>query len=370
MTQWHAKHMSASTAAGAPDPAQVSEAAVSNLGQPASSTIEGQAVAVSAIMPVLNEADHLAAAVNSVFSQDYQGEIELVLALGPSRDDTDAVAARLAVTDDRITLVRNPSGRTPSGLNAALSATSHDIVVRVDGHCELPADYIRIAVETLGRTGADNVGGIMAAQGQTPFESAVAVAMTSKLGVGAASFHVGGAEGETETVYLGVFRAQTLQKVGGYDEEFDRAQDWEMNHRIRMAGGKIWFNPAIQVAYRPRPNVKALAKQYFHYGQWRREVMRRYPDTVSLRYLAPPVAVSALAAGTIAGIAGSLTGSSSLKLGYLAPATYATAVAVGGWLTAKREPVAVKARVPLVLATMHCSWGVGFLTSRRRTLRD
>ena len=329
-----------------------------------------RAVAVSAIMPVLNEADHLAVAVGSVFSQDYPGEIELVLALGPSQDDTDVVAEKLAANDSRITLVRNPSGRTPAGLNAALGATSHDIVVRVDGHCELPPDYVRIAVDTLARTGADNVGGVMAAQGQTPFESAVAVAMTSKLGVGAAAFHVGGVEGETETVYLGVFRAQTLQQVGGYDEQFDRAQDWEMNHRIRMAGGKIWFNPAMQVAYRPRPNPKALAKQYFHYGQWRREVMRRYPDTVSLRYLAPPVAVTALAAGAAAGVAGSVTGSSILKLGYLIPATYAAAVSVGGWLTAKNESVAVKARVPLALATMHCSWGIGFLASRRRTLRD
>lgn len=338
-------------------------------GAPGADEVQTPVVPISAIMPVLNEEAHLAQAVASVFAQDYPGEIELVLALGPSTDNTDTVARDLAASDSRIKLVSNPTGKTPAGLNAAFGATSHEIVVRVDGHCELPSDYVRLAVETLERTGADNVGGIMAAEGQTPFECAVAVAMTSKLGVGSAAFHVGGTEGETDTVYLGVFRSQTLRKVGGYDEEFDRAQDWEMNHRIRQAGGQIWFNPAMRVAYRPRPNVRTLAKQYFNYGQWRREVMRRYPETVSLRYLAPPVAVSALAVGTVSGLVGSATDNGFLKLGYLAPVIYATAITVGGLLTTKNQPSSTRVRVPLVLATMHCSWGAGFLTSRRRTSR-
>ena len=150
--------------------------------------------------------------------------------------------------------------------------------------------------ETLIRTGADNVGGVAAAEGTTDFESAVALAMTSKLGVGGAPFHVGGQEGEAQTVYLGVFRAQTLQRVGGYDESFDRAQDWEMNHRIRSLGGKIWFNPQMQVSYRPRPDLKrwpASTSSTERGGVRSRGATR----DCSGRYLAPPVAVAAIGVG-------------------------------------------------------------------------
>lgn len=321
--------------------------------------------AVSVVMPVLNEERHLAEAVAAVLDQDFQGSIEVILALGPSTDRTDAVAAELAAADSRITSVANPSGRTPTALNAALAAAQADIIVRVDGHCELPRDYISTAVETLIRTGADNVGGVMAAQGTTDFENAVAVAMTSKLGVGGASFHVGGEEGEALTVYLGVFRAEALERVGGYDEDFDRAQDWEMNHRIRSSGGKIWFNPNMQVSYRPRPRLKELAKQYFQYGTWRREVMRRHRDTVQARYLAPPVAVAAMGLGTVAGLAASAgIAPRFLRIGWLAPVGYVAAITVGGLAISRGQEPAVRVRVPAVLATMHISWGVGFITSR------
>ena len=213
--------------------------------------------AVSVIMPVLNEERHLREAVGAVLDQDFPGLIEVILALGRSTDNTDSVAADLVAGDSRVRTVSNPSGRTPTALNAALQVATHSIIVRVDGHCELPATTSLAPWKPLIRTGADNVGGVMAAEGTTDFESAVALAMTSKLGVGGAPFHVGGQEGEAQTVYLGVFRAQTLQRVGGYDESFDRAQDWEMNHRIRSLGGKIWFNPQMQVSYRPRPEKSA-----------------------------------------------------------------------------------------------------------------
>jgi hypothetical protein len=189
--------------------------------------------AVSTVLPVLNEARHLSAAVASVLSQDYPGEIQVVLALGPSSDGTDAIAAGLARADSRVICVPNPTGRTPTALNLAIAASRGAVIARVDGHAELPADYLRVAVETLQRTGADNVGGLMWAEGTTPFEVAVARAMTSRFGVGNAAFHVGGGEGPADTVYLGVFRREALERVGGYDESFVRAQDWEMNYRLR-----------------------------------------------------------------------------------------------------------------------------------------
>jgi succinoglycan biosynthesis protein ExoA len=343
-------------------------------GVPAAATGPGVAAeAVSVVMPVRNEERHLEESVRSVLCQDYPGELEIVLAVGPSRDRTPQIARRMAAADPRITVVPNPTGHIASAINAAIKASRHPIVARVDGHAVLPPGYLRAAVRALRRTGADNVGGIMAAQGVTSFQQAVAWAMTSRLGVGAAKFHTGGGPGTVDTVYLGVYRRTAIERVGGYDESFLRAEDWELNHRIRLAGGVIWFMPELQVTYRPRASVRALAEQYFNYGRWRRVIAREHAGTINPRYLAPPAALLAMAAGMLAGLAG-LAGLAAgwgaawvaaVAAGFAVPAAYlggtlGAAATSARWL---RAPVA--ALVPLVLATMHLCWGVGFLTSPR-----
>ena len=324
---------------------------------------------VAVVMPVLNEENYLEAAVLAILSQDYSGRIQVVLALGPSNDRSEEVAARIVAGDARVSSVPNPTGRTPEGLNAALAATTQEIVVRVDAHSELSDGYIRLAVETLQLTGADNVGGIMGARGVTSFEKAVAAAMTSPLGVGSASFHTGGSEGPTETVYLGVFKRSALERVGGYDPAFTRAQDWEMNHRIRETGGTVWFNPDLFVTYRPRPSIRKLAKQYFEYGSWRHEVMRRHPETrtrkSALRYYAPPLAVLLIVLGKIIGTIGFVM-SNALVWGYVFPIGYVALTLVSSLTLVKRAGSGAL-WLPIVLATMQLSWGVGFLTSRPKS---
>jgi succinoglycan biosynthesis protein ExoA len=332
----------------------------------ASQPAEGGWPPVSVVMPVLDEERHLRTAVARVLAQDYPGELELVMALGPSRDRTDAIAADLVREHPgTVRSVPNPRGATPCALNAAVAAAKHDIVVRVDGHALFPPDYVRTAVTVLGSTGADNVGGVMAAEGVSVFEQAVARAMTSALGVGSARFHTGGEAGPADTVYLGVFRRAALERVGGYDESFLRAQDWEMNLRIRRTGGLVWFTPQLRVSYRPRPTVRALARQYFEYGRWRRVVMRRHEGSASVRYLAAPVTLVAVAAGTVVGGVGLATGRDALVAGLLAPAGYAALVAAGSVLTARGLPAAAAVRLPVVYATMHGAWAAGFLTSPR-----
>ena len=321
--------------------------------------------AVSAVLTVLNEEKHLRAAIASVLGQDYAGDIEVVIALGPSKDRTDQVAHDIAAADPRVQCVDNPSGRTPEGLNKALALTRHPIVARVDGHAELPPDYLRIAVEALERTGAVNVGGLMGAVGQTDFERAVARAMTSRFGVGNAPFHVGGEEGPADTVYLGVFRREALAAVGGYDEAFTRAQDWEMNYRLRRAGGLVWFTPALRVSYRPRGTVESLGRQYYNYGRWRGEVMRQHPDTVNLRYLAPPMALLAVSLGLVTGVVG-IFWWRWLLLGFAAPAGYVVGVLLATAVTSGGLPWRARAWLPVVYATMHGTWGAGFLSTVRR----
>ena len=320
--------------------------------------------AVSAILTVLNEEDHLRDAIGSILGQDYPGEIEVVIALGPSKDRTDAVAAEIVANDSRVHTVANPSGRTPEGLNTALALTKHPVIARVDGHAELPPDYLSVAVEAMQRTGAVNVGGLMWAEGRTSFERAVARAMTSRFGVGNAPFHVGGDEGSVDTVYLGVFRREALEAVGGYDDAFSRAQDWEMNYRLRRDGGLIWFTPRLKVSYRPRGSLRSLAEQYFNYGRWRAEVMRQYPDTVNLRYLAPPTALAAVALGTVLGLVGIAV--HPLLWGWLLPLGYLAGVAAGSVATARGLPLRAAVWLPVVYPTMHGSWGSGFLSSVKR----
>jgi hypothetical protein len=205
----------------------------------------------------------------------------------------------------------------------------------------------------------------MAAEGGSPFEEAVAWAMTSKAGVGGARFHTGGRAGPVDSVYLGVYRRAAIEQVGGYDEAYQRAEDWEMNHRIRLSGGLVWFQPKLRVTYRPRASVAALGLQYFHYGRWRRVVARQHAGTINLRYLAPPTAVLAIAVGTLAGLVGALFGPGWLIAGFIVPAAYLAGVLAVAALAARSAPARVAARIPLVLPTMHICWGVGFLTSPR-----
>ncbi|MFI5696009.1 glycosyltransferase family 2 protein [Kribbella sp. NPDC051586] len=320
---------------------------------------------VSVVMPVLNEERHLEEAVGRVLEQDYPGDLEVVLAIGPSKDRTQEIADKLAEKDHRISIVPNPTGKTPAALNVGIAHAKHDILVRVDGHGALTDGYVTRAVEVLEESGADNVGGVMAAEGRTPTEMAVACAYRSRLGLGASTFHQGGKAGPADTVYLGVFRRAALERVGGFDETMHRAQDWELNYRIRKTGGLIWFTPDLSVTYRPRSSLSAVAKQFFHTGQWRREVIRRHPETASRRYLAPPVAVILLAVGTILGIVGLATDVSWLDVGFIALLGYALLLIFGSAMEGRYLPWKALFWMPLVCATMHVSWGLGFLIGLR-----
>jgi succinoglycan biosynthesis protein ExoA len=311
---------------------------------------------VSIILTVLNEEAHLARAIQAALNSDYQGEIEIVLAVGPSIDKTWEIARDIAAQDSRVKVFENPSGKTPNGLNIALQNSRFEIIVRIDGHSEIGTEYIKEAVATIKRTNAVNVGGVMAAEGVTGFERAVAAAMTSAIGVGAAKFHTGGKEGETDTVYLGVFQRQAINAIGGYDESFIRAQDWEMNYRLRQNGGVIWFNPKLKVTYRPRSSVKKLAKQYFEYGRWRRFVARTHKRTINFRYLAPPINLIINALSLIMGAIIS-------PIFALPSLLYLSAILIAALLIGKSWPVRIW--LPIVLITMHFSWGFGFISSPR-----
>ncbi|PZE75328.1 glycosyltransferase family 2 protein [Curtobacterium sp. MCBD17_034] len=321
---------------------------------------------VSYVMPVLNEVTEVRAAVGSLLDQDYDGPIEIILALGPSIDGTNELVEEMSRADPRIRAVPNPVGSTPAGLNVAIRHSVHPVVVRVDAHSVLPPEYTRVAVRVLLESGADNVGGIMRAEGRTPFERAVALAYGSRVGLGGTPHHVGGQAGPAETAYLGVFRRERLVEVGLFDEGIKRGQDWELNRRLRMTGGTVWFTPELVVTYRPRPSLRRLVRQFVATGLWRGELARRFPTGNGLRYFVPPVMVVAVSGGVIAGIVGVVgailrSALSWAMLGFVVPGAYLAFVVVGASVVARRSDPVTRAWLVVVLPCIHIGWGIGFV---------
>ena len=314
---------------------------------------------IAVVIPALGAGRTLRACLEAVLAQEYPAAIEVAVAVGPSGDDTLAIVEEAAARDRRVCAVANPSGRTPSALNAAIAATTAPFVARVDAHAVIPPGYLRRAAETLLATGADNVGGIQHAEGETPFEQAVAAAMTSRFGVGNATFHFGGEAGPVDTVYLGVFRREALDRVGGFDEALVRNQDYELNWRLRSTGGVVWFDPSLRVRYRPRSSARSLARQYAQYGRWKRVVLRRHPSSVRLRQLVPPATV-------LANVTGAVLGVTWRREALAVPAVYTTALVAASIAAARGKGPSVGTRLPFVFAVMHHAWGIGFLTSPRR----
>ncbi|HEX6818399.1 MAG TPA: glycosyltransferase family 2 protein [Ktedonobacterales bacterium] len=322
---------------------------------------------VSVVMPVRNEAHFIARSLGAVLAQDYPADrVEVLLVDGCSEDETLAVARSLPGAE-RVRVLVNPARVQAAGMNLALRQARGDIVVRADGHTVLAPDYLRQCVATLRRASAANAGGRMDASTDpmtvSPTGLAVALATRSRFGVPTA-FHTSVLAQETDTVYLGAWPRKVLEQVGGFDERLRANEDYELNYRIRRAGGRIYLNPAIRSTYFPRQSLSALARQYLGYGQGKARMLAKHPASVQPRQLVAPAFVAAGVLGallwrippvralwlaTLAAYA-SLNAAASLRL-IRASATHATGT---------RVPWTVRGRLPLVFLTIHLAWGVGF----------
>jgi succinoglycan biosynthesis protein ExoA len=300
---------------------------------------------VSVIIPALDAAKSLSVALTAISKQTYENIVDVVVAAG---DEPTAAAARAGGA----VVVDNPSGSTPIGLNRALRTGSGDVVVRCDAHSILPPHYIEDAVSALLTENAVNVGGMQIPVGETAWEGAIGEAMSSRWGAGDARYRVGGPPGPVETVYLGVFLREALNQVGGFDEDFERTQDYELNHRLIQAGGTVLFDPKLRVGYRPRGSLRSLARQYFDYGRAKRQFDHKHPGHLRPRQLAAPALVLVLASSLLLSLVWPIT--LIVPIGYLLTLTVVSlGSSVSFW------------RVAAALATMHVSWGLGFLSGRR-----
>jgi len=315
-------------------------------------------------MPVLNEEAYLAEAVRTILAQDYSGEKELVLALAPSRDRSAQIARELADADPRVRVVDNPQREIPIGLNLAIAASRYPILVRVDAHSQLTSDYTRRGIETLRATGSMNVGGIMQAAGRTPTQRAIASAYNSPYGLGGGAYHGDGTPGPVESAYLGIFRREAIESVGGYDAGIRRGEDWELNLRIRRAGGAVWFDPSLGVTYWPRASFRDLARQFYATGAWRAVLVKRYASETPWRFYAPGSLVIGLLASLVIAICqvSGAAASAWWSLVHVIPASYLAAILFATTRLPKLSGLRDRMLGMLALVTMHLSWGSGFLT--------
>lgn len=300
---------------------------------------------ISVIVPARNEAENVVACVGSILAQDVPGGIEVIVADGNSTDDT----ADLARSAGAI-VVDNPRRTTPAGLNAALAAARGEVILRFDGHAEMSPGYIAACLRALEEEpGAVNVGGWCRIEGRGPWGRAVAAALGSRFGTGNPRLHrppaPGGRRVDADTFPFGCWRAEDLRRHGGWDERFVRNQDFELSYRLRRAGGRLVFDPAIWAIYRPRESLRAVARQYWDYGRFKALAFTVVPGSIRPRQLAPFALLATAAAALAPG-----------GVGRPARAAMALYAAILGAVTARSG---AGWRTFPVLVTIHFAWGTG-----------
>jgi glycosyltransferase involved in cell wall biosynthesis len=323
---------------------------------------------VSVVMPVRNEADWIDRSLGAVLGQEYPAEqLEVIVVVGRSTDDTRDRVAQIAAADPRVRLLENPDGRTPVSLNLGIRASDGDVVVRVDGHAIISPDFVREAVAALDRTAADGVGGHAQHVGVGAMGEAIAAAMTSRVGAGNASFRVGGTEREADTIVFGAYRRGVFDRVGFMDESLTRNQDDEFNHRVRLHGGRLVFVPSVRSSYVVRSSLSALWRQYADYGRYRVSTLWKHHRPGAVRQLAPPALVLLLVGG---GLAEALSGG-RLRTARSVGGAYVAALLISGTAVGvRRGKPASGPLVAAALATMHLGYGVGFWTELARRVVD
>jgi len=311
---------------------------------------------VSILVPVRNEERYIERCLYTIARQDYpRARFEVLVIDGQSTDQTKQIVSRFAAESTvDLRLLQNARYRTAAGLNIVLAEARGEVIVRVDGHASIAPDFLSRGVEALYETRADCVGGVIESQGDTYLGRAVAIAMSSRFGVGGAAFRVGG-EGPVDTVAFGAYRREVFDRIGGFAEDIDKGEDDELNYRLRDHGGTIMLVSGIRATYTVRGDLRSLWRQYIGYGRAKPEVLRRHPAQAQPRQLAPALFVGALAASTFAAILGRPGALKALAGVYTLCATIASLALVPrhGW---RHLPP-----LPVVFACLHIAYGFGFI---------
>jgi succinoglycan biosynthesis protein ExoA len=318
---------------------------------------------VSIVMPVRNEAPFLSEALESVCSQATDASLEILVVDGHSTDGTREIIERWAAADDRLRLVDNPRRGIPQALNRGLSAARGRYLVRVDGHSSVPAHYVQTLVDHIRAGECEAAGGRKQAVGRGRFGRAVAAAHSSRFGIGDSKYHYLERQELVDHIPFGVYLTERARAIGGWDEELQTNEDYDFDFRYQQAGGRLLLDPSVVFDWRVRETPSRLARQYYSYGRGKAKALLRHPSSLHLRWCIPPALVAGLAGGALF----SWTTPGLLVLAVVG-GSYAVFLLVGSATLGSRIGMRLMPHATFALATMHLSWGAGFLAGAGKEL--
>jgi succinoglycan biosynthesis protein ExoA len=319
---------------------------------------------VSIVVPCYNEEGTIGTLLQAILDQTFPcSKMEVIIADGMSDDGTRAVIGEFQKLHPELAVrvVQNPPRTIPSGLNRGMREAQGEFLIRLDAHSVPIPEYVERCVDDLNAGKGMSVGGVWRIRpgGAGRMARGIAAAAAHPLGAGDASYRLGGAAGPVDTVPFGAFRREVFERMGGFDETLLTNEDYEFNFRIRQSGGLVWLDPRIASTYLARPNLRALAAQYWRYGYWKCRMLLRYPGSVKWRQALPPTFVAGLIGlGVTATLWRPALYGLCAVLGVYLAAIVAGAVSIGA-----RDGGAPVAPAALALVTMHFAWGGGFLWS-------
>ncbi len=332
---------------------------------------------ISVIIPCRNEKRHIGEFLDSVLAQELDPgwEMEILVADGLSDDGTREILRGYTARLPNVRLIDNPGRIVSTGLNAAIEASTGDVIVRMDAHTTYATDYIRECVYALEESGADSVGGPWVAQGRGWIGKAIAAAFQSPLCAGGGKAHDPRYEGEVDTVYLGCWRRKLFDKAGLFDPGLVRNQDDEFHFRLRRLGGRIWQSPRIRSVYTPRDSISALFRQYVQYGFWRVVVIRKHHALAAGRHLVPPLFVCSILFGMALAALAAALGISAAAIWVAAAlggelAAYALFCAAASLPFARSLDLPALLILPGVIAVYHVAYGLGFVLGVLRPIQS
>jgi cellulose synthase/poly-beta-1,6-N-acetylglucosamine synthase-like glycosyltransferase len=309
---------------------------------------------VTVMMPVRNEAAFIERSLGAILAQDYPPDrMEILIADGRSDDNTVEIIRRID-THGRVRVVDNPGIIQAIGLNQLIEQAQGEYLIRVDGHTIIAPDYVRECVRLLQATGAANVGGPMHPVGDSLMGRAIAAAGRSPFAVPSA-FHVSSRAADTDTVYMGAWPRAVLAALRGY-KPMRANEDYELNVRIRQAGGRIYFSPTIQSLYYGRQTLPALWKQYYRYGRSKVKTLRLHPRSLRPRQIVAPLFVAGLVLGPLM----SLLIPALAVVYWAALAAYVIVNLAFSVRQASQHGWELLPLLPLAFLTIHLAWGLGF----------
>jgi succinoglycan biosynthesis protein ExoA len=324
----------------------------------------GTAPLVSVILPIRNEAHYIARSLGAVLTQDYPADrMEVMVVDGMSTDGTREIVESMRAGSPRVQLIDNTRRIAPTALNAAIARARGEILVRVDGHCEIERDYVRRCVEHLRNDAVDGVGGPLQTIGESFIARGIAVAVSSTFGVGDSAFRtVSNKTMLVDTIAFPAYTRDIVERVGFFDEELVRNQDDDYNYRLRKIGAKVLLAADVRVRYYSRSSIRSLWRQYFQYGYWKVRVMQKHPRQMRLRQFVPPSFVAALLLSLAAAPLSFIFGARFAWPFVLAAGSYAFAnLAASASIMLKRRDWPLFWLLPTAFAILHVSYGLGFL---------